>query len=59
MTFRIILTTHLPDSTDANGIKVIGNTMTEIRLFDKLANVLAFVANHDPLTVMAFQVYAL
>lgn len=58
MTFHIILVTAIPDFTDpTTGTTVSGNTITEVRQFDKLANALAFVASHDPTTVVAFQVY--
>jgi hypothetical protein len=57
--YRIILVTAIPDSTDANGIVIVGNKITEIRDIDKLANILAFVASHPPDDVIAAQVYSL
>lgn len=58
--YRIILITAIPDSTDANGIVIAGNKITEIRDIDKLVNVLAFIASHPPDDmVIAAQIYSL
>lgn len=54
---KIILVTAIPDSTDANGITLAGNTITEVREFDTLPHLLAFIASHPAASVVAFQAY--
>lgn len=54
---KVILVTAIPDSTDANGVTLAGNTITEVREFDTMPHLLAFIASHPATSIVAFQVY--